>query len=145
MGDFDLPLRAEDAGLRRLLLVDPFIDFGRRRGILVKQRRVAHDLGLGVGERRLLREKLGLRLLQLRLVLRLLHGEEKIAFFDQRAVLEVNLVEIAFDARDQLDDIGRGRRTGDDDVVGHSLNRRLHHRNFRPLGWRLRFYGAGAG
>ena len=53
---------------------------------LLSRARVADDLGLGVEQRRLLRLKLRLGLLQLRLVLLLLDGEEKIALLDQRAI-----------------------------------------------------------
>ena len=74
-----------------------------------------------IDKRRLRGQNLGLRLLQLRLVLVLLDREQQIALFDEGAVMEMLLLEIALDARDQLDRLtGRGV-AGQLDIVGDGL------------------------
>jgi len=72
-----------------------------------------------------------LRLLQLVLVLVLLNGEEKVALFDELAVLVMKLLEIALDAGDQLDRLyGRGI-AGNVDKAADTLNPGFHHRDRR--------------
>ena len=53
--DFDLPLGVEDARLGSRLLVDPVIDFGRRRRVFMKKVGVSRDLGFRIDQSRLLR------------------------------------------------------------------------------------------
>ena len=72
-------------------------------------------------ERGLRGEDLRLRLLQLILVLVLLDREQKVALFDELAVLVMDLFEIALDARDKLDGVHRGGVAGDHHIVGDTL------------------------
>jgi hypothetical protein len=96
----DLRLSPEQLRLRRRLLVNPLVDLGLGRRVLFDERRIPWKLGVGVLERGLRGEDLRLRLHQLILVLVLLDREQEVPFFDELAILVMDLSEIALDARD---------------------------------------------
>ncbi len=125
----DLRLRAQQLRLGAGPLEIPVVDLGLGRGVLLDQRRIADEFGLGVEERRLRGQHLGLRLLQLIFVLVLLNREKEIAFLDPGAVLVMLLFEIAFDPGDELDRIDRRGVAGHLDIVGDVLDLRYHHRD----------------
>ena len=74
-----------------------------RCGALAPKARIALDLDPRIGERRRLRADLRLRLHKLRLILILLNREKQIALFDDLAVLKMDFLEIAFNARNERD------------------------------------------
>ena len=113
LGQRDLRLGRQHVRLGARPLEIPVVDLDLRRRVLLDQRRIAAELGLGIEQRGLLQLHLRLRLLQLILVLVLLDREQKIALLDERAVLVMDLVEIALDARDQLDRVDRSGIAGD--------------------------------
>src|SRR5208337_4494187 len=72
--------------------------------------------------RRRRRRELRLGLLELVLVLVLLDGEQQVVLLDDLAVLEVDLLQIAWHAGDELDRVDRLGVAGDDERVADRLN-----------------------
>ena len=145
LGERDLRLGGLDIGLGGLLFENPVIHFHLGGRVLPEQGGVTADFQFGVvaGDRRGL--ELGLRLLKLGLVLVLLDDEEQIVLGDDGAVLEMDLLEIAGDARDQADLIDRRRIADDLQSVAHRLDFRRHDRNGRRRRRRLSLRQGGRG
>jgi hypothetical protein len=121
LGQGDLRLSPEQLRLGARLFVNVFIDRCLRRRILLYQLAVPDELGLCINQRCLCGEHLGLSLLQLILILVLLDREEEVVLFDELAVLVMDLVQIALDARDQLHGIHSGSIPGHHHVIGDAL------------------------
>ncbi len=143
--DRHLGAGAQQRGFGARPLVVPVVDLGLGRRVLLDQGRVARELGLGIDQRGLRGQNLGMRLLQLLLIGVLLHREQQIALFDERAVLVMQLFEIALDPGDELDRVDRRGVAGDHDIVGDRLQPRQHHRNRRALRRGLRRRQAAVG
>jgi hypothetical protein len=103
LGEIDLRLRPLDVSLRRLLLENPVVDVYLRGRVSAQEGSVALDFEARMVARHGRRLELRLRLLHLRLILFLLNGEEEIILLDDRAILEMDLLEIAGHAGDELD------------------------------------------
>ena len=134
LGELHLGLGVENAGFRRFFLIAPLIHLCLRRGILFEQRSVPGKLRVGVPQSCLLRCQLGLRLLQLCLVLVLLNREEQVALLDPGAVREVIFFEIPFHSRDKGNRVSWRGVAGKVEVVGDGLGDGFGdgHRRRRP-------------
>src|SRR5215470_9403000 len=91
-----------------------------------------------------LRFELRLSLPKLRLILILLDGEEEVALLYDRAVLEMDLLEITRHARDELHLTDRLRIAGERQRLAHRLHLRQDDRDRRRVG-RLRGRGPSGG
>ena len=136
LGDGDLGAGALELRRRALTLEILVIDLGLRGGMLLEESGIAAEFDLRIVKRRLLQLHLRARLLELLLVGILLDREQEIAFFDKLAVLVMDLLEIAFDPREQLDLVDRCRIAGKLDVVGHGLPLGQHDRHRDGGAWR---------
>jgi hypothetical protein len=129
LGDCHLCLSVEQRCFGARPFEGPMIDLSLGRGILLDELCVTDELGFCICQRGLSGEHLGLRLLQLILVLVLLDRKEKVALFDELAILVVDFLEIAFDTCDQLDRIYRRGIAGDLDIAADTLRLRFYDRD----------------
>ena len=88
---------------------------------LLPKRGLPVELGLGLHEVGLRRRERGLRLLQLRLIGRRLDDEQRVGLLDRRAVLIVDLLQIALYPGLEIDLIVRDGVAGDFQVRRHFL------------------------
>ena len=116
-----MSLRIENAGFRRFFLIAPLIHLCLRCGIFFEQGSVPGKLRVGVPQSCFLRCQLGLRLLQLCLVLVLLNGEEQVALLDPGTIRKVIFFEKPFYSRDKGNRVSWCGVAGKGEIVGDRL------------------------
>ena len=124
-----------DAAGRRAL-----VEVGLRHGVVGNQFQIPPVLRLIERQLRLVLGDLRLGLFQHRLVGPRVEFEEDVALLDQRALLEVDLFQVAPGVRPDLDGIDRGDPGGELRVVGDLLLNRVADRD-RERRCRRRFGG----
>ena len=122
LGERDLRLGRQNVGFGRFLFEHPVVDVDLGGRVLPEERSVSPDLQVRVVARRLGRIELRLGLLELVLVLVLLDGEQQVVLFDELAVLEMDLFQIARHSGDELDRVDRLGVAGDDQGVADRLD-----------------------
>src|SRR5262245_7115639 len=136
----ELRLRLHDAGLRRLLVGFALVDRGLRDVLVAHQLLAALELQLGVDLGRLGLGNICARLLDGRLIGRLLDAEQEIALLDVLPLFEVALLEEARHAGDDIDLVDGGEAP---DVVDRVRDLTAHDRSDGNGGWRRRTLRGG--